>query len=74
MLLQNTALQNSVYLEVETVEELTDEDEGGEEDLQSVHIRSVGLTQVNGSLQRRRKRPTGPLDSVGAPTTRCSMC
>lgn len=54
-ILQNKALKNSVYLEVETVEELTDEDEGGEEDLQSIYICSVSLTQVNSSLQQRRK-------------------
>lgn len=43
-----------VYLEVETVEELTDEYERGEKDLQSIYICSMSLTQVNSSLQHRR--------------------
>lgn len=52
--LQNKALRNRAYLEVETVEELTDEYERGEKDLQSIYICSMSLTQVNSSLQNRR--------------------
>lgn len=54
MFLQNKALKKRAYLEVETVEELTDEYQRGEKDLQSIHICSMSLTQVNSSLQNRR--------------------
>lgn len=51
-----SGVKSRVYLEVETVEELTDEYEGGEEDLQSVHVCSVSMTQVNSRLQHTGKR------------------
>lgn len=47
--------ENWTYLEIKTVEQLRDECEGREEDLQGIGIGSMSLTQLNSSLQQRRK-------------------
>ena len=44
--------KNETHLEVETVEELGDQCERGEEDLQGVDVFGVSLTQLNGGLKR----------------------
>ena len=48
---QDCQNKNQTYLEVETIEELGDECEGGEEDLQGVDVFGVSLTQLNGGLK-----------------------
>ena len=51
---ERKAENRETHLEVKAVKEFGDEREGGEEDLQSVDVCSVGLTQLNGGLECKK--------------------